>query len=98
MASSAFFQHSYALFSLETTRAFAQIQRCCFPVHAVVLGPVKALTYVFTHGLVAATLGVTWTCRMGWGTGICFGALVRSDQGFSHNFPICQLLSWLQRC
>lgn len=46
------------------------------PHVAVLLGPVKALTYVFTHGIMAATLGFTWARRMGWVAGITLGATV----------------------
>lgn len=43
----------------------------------ILLGPVKALTYVFTHGITAATLGVTWARRWGWAAGIGLGAVAR---------------------
>ena len=43
---------------------------------AVLLGPVKALTYVFTHGLMAAVLGYTWCHRFSWGFSVIIGALV----------------------
>ena len=46
---------------------------CCF---AVLLGPVKAITYVFTHGVTAATLGLTWSRQWGWAAGIGLGTVV----------------------
>lgn len=45
---------------------------------AVLLGPVKALTYVFTHGLMAAALGYTWCHRFSWGPSVIIGALVHT--------------------
>jgi hypothetical protein len=43
----------------------------------VLLGPLRALSYVFLHGLLAATLGTLWRWRVGWWASICAGALVR---------------------
>ena len=45
---------------------------------AVLLGPIKALSYLFTHGVMAATLGFTWSRRMGWLAGVVLGSIVRA--------------------
>ena len=45
--------------------------QCCW-------GPIKALSYLFTHGVMAATLGFTWSRRMGWLAGVALGSTVRA--------------------
>lgn len=43
----------------------------------VLLGPVKALTYVFSHGLMAVALGVCWCHHTSWTVSIAAGTLMR---------------------
>ena len=40
----------------------------------------KAITYVFTHGVTAATLGLTWSRQWGWAAGIGLGTVVRNPE------------------
>lgn len=43
----------------------------------VLLGPLKALSYLLLHGLVAATLGALWTKKVGWWLSITASSIVR---------------------
>ncbi|GAX78946.1 hypothetical protein CEUSTIGMA_g6386.t1 [Chlamydomonas eustigma] len=43
----------------------------------VLLGPLRAVSYLLLHGLVAATLGTLWKLKVGWWTGIAISSLVR---------------------
>jgi hypothetical protein len=43
----------------------------------VLLGPLKALSYLLLHGLVAATLGSLWTQKVGWWVSISASSMVR---------------------
>jgi hypothetical protein len=43
----------------------------------VLLGPLRAVGYIFLHGALAATLGTLWRWRVSWWLSICAGALVR---------------------
>ncbi|GIL53480.1 hypothetical protein Vafri_9072 [Volvox africanus] len=48
----------------------------CFLL-VVLLGPLRAMSYFFLHGLLAATLGSLWSARGGFWVGVMAGALVR---------------------
>lgn len=48
-----------------------------FHCSAVLLGPIRALSYLFAHGLEAATLGALWRWRVHWGASMAAGILVR---------------------
>ncbi|EFJ47259.1 hypothetical protein VOLCADRAFT_81593 [Volvox carteri f. nagariensis] len=48
----------------------------CFLL-VVLLGPLRAMSYLFLHGLLAATLGSLWSSRVGFWPGVVAGALVR---------------------
>ncbi|KAG2491949.1 hypothetical protein HYH03_009681 [Edaphochlamys debaryana] len=48
----------------------------CFLL-VVLLGPLRALTYLLMHGLLAATLGTLWKLQAGFWVGVLVGALVR---------------------
>ena len=43
----------------------------------VLLGPLKALSYLLLHGSVAATLGSLWTMKVGWWASITVSSMVR---------------------
>ena len=43
----------------------------------VLLGPLKALSYLLLHGAVAATLGSLWTKKVGWWVSISASSMVR---------------------
>lgn len=45
--------------------------------HAVLLGPLRAATYVCIHGLLAATLGSLWAARVPFWGSVAAGAAVR---------------------
>jgi len=57
----------------------------------VLLGPVKALTYLFTHGLMALSMGYTWCKGYGWGISIALGSLAK----ISGQIGFTALLSWV---
>lgn len=44
---------------------------------AVLLGPIKAVTYFLVHGVLAATLGSCWSAQLSWTAGVAAGASVR---------------------
>ena len=44
---------------------------------AVLLGPLRAVSYLLLHGLVAATLGTLWKGGVGWWTSIAISSVVR---------------------
>ena len=46
-------------------------------VAAVLLGPVRAVTYLFMHGMVAVCLGAMWHWRAYWGVSLVFGSIIR---------------------
>ncbi|GLC34320.1 hypothetical protein PLESTB_000742500 [Pleodorina starrii] len=48
----------------------------CFLL-VVLLGPLRAMSYLFLHGLLAATLGSLWSAQAGFWPGVVAGALVR---------------------
>ncbi|KAG1670099.1 hypothetical protein FOA52_013675 [Chlamydomonas sp. UWO 241] len=43
----------------------------------VLLGPLRAVSYLLLHGLVAATLGSLWSQKVGWTASVAIAALVR---------------------
>eukprot|EP00798_Chlamydomonas_sp_ICE-L_P005918 gene5918-33491_t len=43
----------------------------------VLLGPLRALSYVLIHGLLSATLGTCWKLKASWWLSVVVGALVR---------------------
>ena len=47
--------------------------RCC----AVLLGPLRAITYFFMHGALALCLGTFWRWRVHWSLSVAAAALVR---------------------
>lgn len=46
-------------------------------VSAVLLGPLRAVSYVLIHGLLAATLASLWRLKANFWLGIVVGAVVR---------------------
>jgi hypothetical protein len=44
---------------------------------AVLLGPLRAITYVLMHGMLAAALGSMWVWQWPWGLSIISGAVLR---------------------
>ena len=44
---------------------------------AVLLGPIRAVTYFFMHGLLAVSLGALWHWRAQWGITLVTGAITR---------------------
>lgn len=45
--------------------------------HTVLLGPVRALSYLLAHGLYALSLGVMWSVRAPWVVSVPLGMMVR---------------------
>lgn len=45
--------------------------------HAVLLGPLRSITYVLVHGILAACLGTLWRYQSSWGISIFLGAVIR---------------------
>jgi Na+/serine symporter len=43
----------------------------------VLLGPLRAISYIFLHGILAATLGSLWRYHASWWVSVPLGALVR---------------------
>lgn len=43
----------------------------------LLLGPVRAVTYLFMHGMVAVCLGAMWHWRAYWGVSLVFGSIIR---------------------
>ena len=46
-------------------------------IHPVLLGPVRALSYLLAHGLYALTLGALWAIRAPWIVSVPLGMAVR---------------------
>ena len=46
-------------------------------VPAVLLGPLRALDYFFSHGLLAVVLGATWHLKSHWSVSLVAGAITR---------------------
>jgi len=44
---------------------------------AVLLGPIRAVTYFFMHGLLAVSLGTLWHWRAHWGITLVTGSITR---------------------
>ena len=44
---------------------------------AVLLGPIRAITYFFMHGLLAVSLGTLWHWRAHWGITLVTGSITR---------------------
>ncbi|KAG2434726.1 hypothetical protein HXX76_007616 [Chlamydomonas incerta] len=55
----------------------------CFLL-VVLLGPLRAASYLWLHGLLAATLGSLWKARCGFWTCIAAGAVVRMFGQFAY--------------
>lgn len=49
----------------------------CFAFPAVLLGPLRAITYVLMHGTLAAALGSMWVWSWSWSASILAGAVLR---------------------
>lgn len=45
--------------------------------HAVLLGPVRAITYLLVYGVLSLSLGVAWAWRLPWAVSVPLGALAR---------------------
>ncbi len=43
----------------------------------MLLGPLRAVTYVLMHGLLAASLGSLWRLRAPWSLSVPIGAVIR---------------------
>eukprot|EP00775_Hariotina_reticulata_P001317 gene1317-1661_t len=43
----------------------------------VLLGPLRAITYVLMHGMLAAALGTMWVWQLPWSGSILIGAAIR---------------------
>ena len=57
---------------------FVNLFRLIISYHnAVLLGPLRAVSYLLLHGLVAATLGTLWKGGVGWWTSIAISSVVR---------------------
>lgn len=52
-------------------------ERAAPPMPSVLLGPLRATTYMLVHGLFAATLGLCWKLRVNWWLSVLLGGLVR---------------------
>jgi hypothetical protein len=50
---------------------------CLLLLPAVLLGPLRAITYVLMHGMLAAALGSMWVWQWPWGLSIISGAVLR---------------------
>eukprot|EP00877_Chromochloris_zofingiensis_P005383 jgi/Chrzof1/14846/Cz09g18080.t1 len=44
---------------------------------SVLLGPLRSITYVLVHGILAACLGTLWRYQSSWGISIFLGAVIR---------------------
>ena len=53
----------------------AQNQGCL--AHAVLLGPVRAVSYFFMHGLLAVFLGALWHWKAHWSISLATGTIIR---------------------
>lgn len=47
------------------------------PLPAVLLGPLRAVTYVLMHGMTAAALGTMWVWRWPWAVSVLVGSVSR---------------------
>ena len=60
---------------------------------AVLLGPLKAVNYLFIHGVMAFTLGALWHWKAHWSVSLAFGVVARLGGLVTYWIITCWILN-----
>ena len=61
----------------QTAGWLAQLVCLACPAIAVLMGPVRAATYLLVYGVLSLALGLCWAWRLPWAVSVPLGALAR---------------------